>query len=160
LKGAQKTFKKEQRQALFCVKQAIFCQKDLIFNQKNCKILSFLIFFKPFWIVCIWPSYNNSLSFPFPAARGRTERRRMSRSAILSHFGQIRSFFQCGAQMNMPIFIFLLPARMDFFLEAQVPASHSREFLKHWARQAHAGALESLVLHFQFCPGALRNLLQ
>ena len=31
---------------------------------------------------------------------------------------------------------------------------HSREFLKHWARQAHAGALESLVLHFQFCPDA------
>jgi hypothetical protein len=44
LKGAQKTLKKEQRQALFCVKRAIFCQKDLIFNQKNCKILSFLIF--------------------------------------------------------------------------------------------------------------------
>ena len=89
-------------------------------------MLSFLIFFKPLVIVNIWPSYNNSLSFPFPAARVRTERRRMSRSAILSHFGQIRSFqFQCGAQMNMPIFIFLL-ARMDFFLEAQVPAPLSR----------------------------------
>lgn len=116
MKGAQKTFKKEQRQALFCVKRAIFCKKDLIFNQKNCKILSFLIFFKPFWIVYIWPSYNNSLSFPFPAARGRTERRRMSRSAILSHFGQIRSLFQCGAQMNMPIFHFPAASKNGLFL--------------------------------------------
>ena len=137
-----KIFKKIQQNSNFQKKNSKKISKKL--SKKKLQNSDFLIFFKPLVIVYIWPSYNNSLSFPFPVARGRTGRRRMSRSAILSHFGQIRAFlFQCSNE-----YAHFHSCWQEPFLEAQHLCF--REFLKHWARRAHAGALESLVLHFNF----------
>ncbi len=149
---SNKNFQKKKKTAKFWFSKKISKKIQKNYQKKNLKKIikkklqnsDFLIFFNPLVIVYIWPSYNNSLSFPFPVARGRTGRRRMSRSAILSHFGQIRAFlFQCSNE-----YAHFHSCWQEPFLEAQHLCF--REFLKHWARRAHAGALESLVLHFNF----------